>query len=274
MERNLRCVLSIAFSNFMDRADMMTKVLALFLLFTSTTNFAQLSAQPDHQDLSNQIPEEPVYDASIVDERYGILLYEPLNMQLAGDSVRLCDGYACNGWVEDNYEDGTLLHKGYYIDGQLKVYKNYYPNGEMEREFKGIDNYRSSLEKFYPTGELKSKVKYQGGDPLEWTDYFKNGNVEYEEEYDKSMMYHKMKNSYYEDGTPETALTLDHKKKLIFTYFEYYPSGQMKLEGEMQFSESTYDYMRVGKWTYYNESGSVTKEETYDNGNLTKEKTY
>ena len=90
-------------------------------------------------------------------------LYEPLNMVLAGDSVRMENGYAVNNWKEDFYDDGTLLHRGYYIDGQLKVYKNYYPNGQIEREFKNIDGFRSLQKKFYADGILKSEVKYMGG---------------------------------------------------------------------------------------------------------------
>ena len=107
----------------------MKSIILLSLFLISAVSYAQI-------DLESQVPQEKKYDNSIVDETYGIQLYEPLNMVLEGDSVRMENGYAVNNWKEDFYNDGTLLHRGYYIDGQLKVYKNYYPNGQIEREFK------------------------------------------------------------------------------------------------------------------------------------------
>ena len=47
----------------------------------------------------------------IIDPTYGITLYEPLNMYLHSDSTRIEEGYAVNGWKEDHYSTGELLHK-------------------------------------------------------------------------------------------------------------------------------------------------------------------
>ena len=63
-------------------------------------------------------------------------------MYLHSDSTVLKKVYAVNGWKEDHYSTGELLHKGYYIEGQLKVYKNFYPNGNIERNFKAIDSFQ------------------------------------------------------------------------------------------------------------------------------------
>jgi len=153
------------------------------------------------QDLSSQIPEDKKYDKSVVDEFFGIRMYEPLNVALGGDSVRMDkNGYAADGWREDYYEDGTLLHRGYYIEGQLKVYKNYYPNGQLEREFKSVDGFRSQVSLYYNDGTLKSNVKYVEGAALVWADYFPNGKMEYYEEYHKSFTYHIAKKSFYDNG--------------------------------------------------------------------------
>src|SRR5689334_12695522 len=70
---------------------------------------------------------------AVYDSTYGINIYEALNMNTGGDSTRNdVKGYALQGWMEDFYPDGKVLHKGYYIDGQLKAYKNFYPNGQLE----------------------------------------------------------------------------------------------------------------------------------------------
>jgi len=241
----------------------MKNILLLSLLVTSSISYAQ-------PDLESQVPKEKKYDKSIVDDTYGIQLYESLNMALEGDSVRMENGYAVNNWKEDYYEDGTLLHRGYYIDGQLKVYKNYYPNGKIEREFKNVDGFRSLQKKYYSDGTLKSEVKYMEGAALLWIDYYANGNMEYYEEYHKSFLYHIAKRSYYESGQAESLL--ERVKKLNFTQNDYYKDGKDKVEGTLSYDMNAYDYYRTGKWTYYNESGKASKEETYNDGKVSKTK--
>ncbi len=241
----------------------MKNILLFSLLITSTASFAQ-------PDLESQVPKEKKYDATIVDETYGITMYEGLNLALEGDSVRMENGYAVNNWKEDYYEDGTLLHRGYYIDGQLKVYKNYYPNGQLEREFKNIDGFRSQSKLYYKDGTLKSEVKYMEGSPLLWVDYYTNGNMEYYEEYHKSFMYHIAKRSYYETGQAESLFELDNKKKLNYTQNDFHANGNNKVDGFLSYDKSLLDYYRTGKWTYYNEQGKATKEEQYSDGKVVK----
>lgn len=234
-----------------------------FVFGVATINFAQ--------DLESQVPTDKKYDKSIVDETFGIRLYEPLNVALGGDSVRMDNnGYAADGWREDYYTDGTLLHRGYYIEGQLKTYKNYYPNGQLEREFKSIDGFRSMVKLYYPDGTLKSTVKYVEGAPLVWSDYYPNGNMEYYEEYHKSFTYHIAKKSFYDNGQAESLFLLVNKKKLDYSQDDFFKSGTQKVKGSLRFDKKMYDYYRTGTWMYYNEDGSLAKKETYQGGQLKK----
>lgn len=220
------------------------------------------------QDLESQLAKDPVFTENIVDEVYGITHYEPLNMALNGDSVRMKQGYAVNGWIEDYYSNGKMLHKGYYIEGQLKIYKNFYPNGRLERDFINVDNFRSKLTLFYDNGTLKSQVKYMEGSPRLWIDYYSNGKMEYYEEYHRGLMYHIAKRSYYKNGNPSSLMELTHKKKLTYTVTEYYENGSIKLKGYLRYSENIYDYQKIGTWVYYNTDGSENKEEKYIDGEL------
>lgn len=242
--------------------------LACVVLVGGMVNF--ILAQPDiTEQLESQAPVDHTFSESVVDSVYGIVMYEELNLQLGGDSIRHCDdGYACQSWVEDYYESGALLHRGYYIDGQLKIYKNYYPNGQLEREFKNVDNVKSRSILYYDNGATKSEIEYFDGEPLEWTDYWPNGNVEYYELYHKSFEYHLERTSYYENGQVESQFLLENKKKLIFTKQEYYPDGTLKLEGEFQYDEDAWHLFKEGDWTYYDESGNTTKTEEYERGEL------
>ncbi|MCB9195992.1 MAG: hypothetical protein H6600_08655 [Flavobacteriales bacterium] len=245
----------------------MKKILLSTIILAATASFAQ-------NNFKDQLPEKPVYTKDIVDPVYGITIYEPLNMALAGDSVRMVNGYVAQNWIEDHYEDGTLLHKGYYIDGQLKVYKNYYPDGTLERNFVNIDGYRSKVTIYYPNGNIKSQVTYSEGAAMVWTDYYSNGNIEYYEEYNKNMTYHIAKRSYYESGQAESLMELVDKKKLGYTQNDFYSGGQKKVAGTLKFDMDAYDYFRTGKWVYFNEGGQPIKDETYQDGKLLKTNQY
>lgn len=218
-------------------------------------------------NLKRQLPEKTKYEAEkVIDSTYGIVMYEPLNLMLNGDSTRLCGNYACQSWVEDIYVTGELLHKGFYIDGQLKTYKNYYPNGNLERDFKALDNYRSSVKLYYPNGNLKSDIKYNEGYPEFWVDYNEGGTVIYQEEMDKTATYYLYKKFFYDNGAPQRIMELSNKKSKEYTYFEYYPDGKIKIEGHKVYSDTFFDYVNHGKWKYYDESGNVTKTEEYNKG--------
>ena len=243
--------------------------LSLAFVLISCVSFAQ-----NDQHIKDQLPQKVTYPDSIADPDLGVDIYEPLNMLLAADSVRLCDGYDCEGWITDYYTNGNIIHKGFYVDGQLKVYKNYYPDGTLERDFSTVDNYRCQVTLYYPNGEKKSFVKYLHGTALVWTDYFEDGKMKYYEEFHKSLSYHIAKKSFYASGQTEDELVLIHKKKLNYDKNTYYNDGTMSVDGEMKFDESTYDYLKIGTWKYYDESGQIKKQLTYNNGRVSDEKKF
>jgi len=237
---------------------------------------ALVFAQPGNtsKDLADQVPPDHIHSENIIDPVYGINIYEGLNFALEGDSTRDCKGYACQAWVEDFYESGQLLHRGYYLDGQLKVYKNYYPDGQLEREFKAIDNYRSLMRKYYRSGTLKSEVRYIEGSAIKWTDYFENGKIEYHEEYHKSFNYHLKREKYNAEGKTEEFFEMVDRKKLIFDQKEFHTNGQTSEEGQLRYDKNIFDFYRIGKWLFYDESGKLIKEIIYNKGTIQKEKEY
>ena len=244
-----------------------------FLLTVAFLTGISVFAQPG-KTLDDQVNYKK-YDVSIIDPDDGITLYEPLNVSLGGDSVRYgLDNYACEGWVIDKYKDGAKLHKGFYIEGQLKVYKNFYPNGQVERDFKGIDLARSSIKMYYEDGSLRAEGKYFRGDISYWVDYYKDGKISYKEEYHKSMLYHLEISSYHENGKLKTQMLQTHKKKLTYTKDEYHSNGQISIDGQVIFNKSNHDYTPTGTWKYYDENGKLTKEEKYSEGRVIDTKTY
>ena len=203
----------------------------------------------------------------IYDSVYGINHYDPLNKEIGGDSIRNDKkGYAVQGWVEDYYTDGSLLHKGYYIDGQLKAYKNFFQNGQVEREFKMTDLTRSLSVSYYPTGQKRTNIIYSGTNVIKEEDYFATGQLEYIEEYDKKGQYYLQKKSFTKDGKPTLLFELIDSKKKIYSSKEYDDNGRMEEEGQLFYNEAENDYKKNGKWKFYKENGEVKEERTYVNG--------
>jgi len=252
------------------------KLLTFFAITSfSASAFAQGGGKTTIQkNLDKQVKPKIKYDASIVDEDLGIDIYEPLNMFLAADSVRACDGYNCDGWVTDYYKNGEPIHKGFYVDGQLKVYKNFYPDGQVERDFITIDNYSCSYKLYYPDGTVKSKIKYINGEPIVWSDFYEDGSKKFYEQFHKSMTYHIQKKSFYKGGQVQDELVLLSKKKLNYDKNLYHQNGQVKVDGNMFFNKASYDYTKTGTWKHYNADGKVTKELVYNNGRVSEEKKY
>jgi len=217
--------------------------------------------------------QDSVYFESIVDPEYGINLYENLNYRLGGDSTRMDKkGYAARGWIEDKYPGGGTLHKGYYTDGHLKIYKNHYPDGTVERSFRTMDNYRSSMETYYPDGKLKSRVLYSEGVPLKWEDFYPSGRLEYTEEFNKTLDYYLAKKSFHANGKPNESLLLIKESKRLYESKQYSDTGILVQEGKIVFNEVEFDYRKIGKWSIYDTSGKLVKEQFYVDGKLDKEK--
>ena len=203
----------------------------------------------------------------IYDSAYGINIYDALNMGIGGDSVRNDGkGYAAQGWMEDFYPNGQTLHKGFYIDGQQKAYKNYFPNGQLEREFRMTDLSKSAMNVFYQDGKQRSIIVYSGSNVIKEEDYYASGQLEYVEEYDKRGEYYLQRKFYSPNGKPTSLLELSDPKRKIYSSKEYYDNGNLKEEGPMIYNAGLGDYQKNGKWKFYDESGGLKEEKSFAKG--------
>lgn len=230
----------------------MTLILRLFFflnVFTITSIHAQFTDERDNM-ASDSIP--AVND------------YEKYNKILGGDSVRYCNNYPCKGWIRDDYPDGIMKHRGFYVDGRLEsVYKNYYNNGQLEREFV-LKNYKvSTMSIYYPDGQKLSEIEYFFTEPISWTDYYPDGKIEYAEEYHKSGQYVLLRDFYYESGQLQSSFRLFDKKKNLFEKIDYYPNGNIKEKGMMLYNRSLGDYQKTGIWYQYDENSKLLLQERY-----------
>jgi antitoxin component YwqK of YwqJK toxin-antitoxin module len=244
---------------------MLLQIACFFIVFTSVAQ----------NDLTNKNLYNDTYvPENVIDKKYGIIMYEKLNILLGGDTVRNKNGYAANGFVQDFYKTGELLHKGFYVDGQLKIYKNYFPNGKVERNFRMVDLKKGKMDIFYEDGTPKTKVFYIDGEAQKWEDFYSNGTLEYIEVYDKSITYYIEKGNFHENGSVENSLVLENKKKMLYTQTYYHKNTKVKEVGQMQYDKSMFDYVRLGTWKQFDENGKQTKAVKYANGEVQSEKEF
>jgi antitoxin component YwqK of YwqJK toxin-antitoxin module len=222
------------------------------------------------QDYSSQIPLMKKYTpAEAVDSTYGITMYEKLTPLMGGDSVRYDKkGYNIQGWWDDYYVSGKLLHKGFYVDGQLRAYKNYWENGQVERMFRMEDYKHCEIFLYYPDGKIKSEVHYYNRVPNKQVDYYHNGNIDLYEESHGDNDYLLKRNTFFENGNAEILFELTDKKKKIYMHKEFFENGRVKEEGNLKYSADKLDYVKDGEWKTYDELGKLLKTEKYQNGEL------
>lgn len=223
-------------------------------------------AQPDTKALPldehyvmGDVGEDPSPDLNV---------YEAMNKVLSGDSVRLCAGHPCIGWVEDLYPDGTLKHRGYYDNGQLTVYRNYHTNGNLEREFRALDAIKSLLRTYHANGNLRSEARYVEGVSVAFEDHYIDGTLRYAEERHRKEPYFIRMDLFAADGSPVSLLKLVDKKKIEFEQKEYHPGGTLKCQGLARYDPSRMDTRRIGQWVYYDKNGEVVKQEEYQDGKV------
>ena len=210
--------------------------------------------------------------AKVYDSVFGIQFYDKYNPDLEGDSLRKYpDGHLCNATLEDHYPDMEVLHKGFYVNGKLSQYTNYYQGGQVERTFKPISDRKNELIKYYPNAVVKSDVIYYEGNSTLWQDYFDNGKLSYEEEYDKKHQRLLKRCSYYRDGKPESVFVPLKKSGdgiLRYSLKEYYPNGQLKEESVSIYNQDSFDFLKDGDEKEYDEKGNLTAEYEYVGGKI------
>ena len=205
------------------------------------------------------------------DSTFGIQFYDKYNPKLGGDSIRkYFDGHLCNGLIEDHYSDGNILHKGYYTNGKLTQYTNYYPDGVVERVFRPTSDRKDELKKYYESKTLKSDVQYYDGNSTLWQDYYDNGQLSYVEEYDKKHERILRRCSYYKDGKPLSIFVpLETKGDIIrYSLKEYFPNGQLQEESEALYSKDSFDFFKDGHDKQYDDKGNLVAEYEYVGGHL------
>lgn len=194
--------------------------------------------------------------------------YETFNAATGGDSLRLCGAFPCNGWVQDHYQSGQLMHRGYYTEGRLVSYRNFHMNGAVEREFKEVDALRCTMRTWHANGELRSETRYSEGTVMFYADHYVTGQLRYAEERHKKEPCFTRLELYAADGKPISLLRMVDKGKMESEQQEFHPGGALRCQGRARYSKLRMDSQRVGTWTYYDPQGAKLREEDYIDGKV------
>jgi antitoxin component YwqK of YwqJK toxin-antitoxin module len=233
------------------------KIILLAVIFTSQWIIAQRFA--------DQVPQIRRYNQTdVLDTADGIKIYNKLIESIGGDSITYNKaGYNLQGWNEDYYTSGKLLHRGYYVDGKVIVFKNFFENGQVERSVVNPDPLHCNIDIYYEDGKQKKQISYYNGLPQKKYEFYKNGLPKYAEENEKEMKYLTLKKTWYSNGQTENQIELTDPKNKKYIQKTYYSSGQLKEEGPLVLSNDGKEYVKDGVWNFYDVSGKKKGSEKF-----------
>lgn len=138
--------------------------------------------------------------------------------------------FGCSSKSEENYNTNTPseVSAGHEIENASPTPANETENPSFQATYEKAD-----YQEFYESGQLKIEGNYDQNEQRHglWVSYYDNGQ--------------KWSESSYKNG-------LKHGHSITF-----FPNGNVRYVGEYKEDEKS------GTWTFYNEEGEVTQEETY-----------
>ncbi|MDO8998692.1 MAG: hypothetical protein Q7W45_02925 [Bacteroidota bacterium] len=244
----------------------MKKAYYIFSIFSVFILIDKLQAQR----FADQVPQIRRYlQKDVVDTAEGIKIYNKLIEAIGGDSVTYNKaGYNLQGWNEDYYISGKLLHRGYYIDGKAIVFKNFFENGQCERTVVNPDPLHCNIDVYFENGKQRKLTNYYNGLPQKLYLFYENGLPKYTEENEKEMKYITLKKAWYNNGQIKEAMELSDAKEKKYTQKFFYENGQIKSEGTMILSLDGKSYLKDGVWNFYDSNGKNKRTEKYDANKL------
>lgn len=231
--------------------------IALIFLFAVVCFPYFLLAQKKKQKNPSQKTEEKRYlQEEVLDSLGEISIYNRLIPSLNGDSIRFfANGEKLQGWKEDHYNSGKVLHKGFYKDGQLELFKNYWENGKMERVMAVIDSSHTNLEVYYESGNQRRQIIYYKGKIKRYSSFYPNNLLNHTEEYDEETGLLLKKKTWFANGQIESELVLQDQKTKKYKLNSYHSNGKLSESGTQYPSKKGEGFVRSGTWTIQDSTG-------------------
>ena len=179
--------------------------------------------------------------------------YELLNKQ----------GSVVQGWNEEYYDNGQLMHISYYKEGKLVLFKNFYENGQCEHNITYTDPENCNIDVYFENGSLKNQLHFSGGLPKKMSEFFASGLPKSQLEFDKEAQCVTSKRNWFLNAEIQSELVAVDLAQKKYNEKAYYPNGQIKEEGELIYSPDTKEYIKTGTWLTYESSGKKKGSEKF-----------
>lgn len=231
-------------------------ILIFFLLGLFTITLAQTHANHNYVTRYNQ--------SQIIDSSDAAILYRRLMKVLEEDYIQLKNlGYDVQGWNEEYFESGQLMHISYYKDGRVVLFKNFYESGQCQHYITYTDSSVCNIENYFEDGALKHQLNYVNGEPKKLTEFYQNGLPKILIEYDSKLARVSSKKLWYRNAEIQEEIKLKDTLAGKYSNILYYPNGQLKEEGELQYLPETKEYINIGTRTSYESNGKKKHSTKY-----------
>lgn len=228
------------------------------ILFISTSTFFS-QAKPLKHDYITRYTQ-----AQVLDSCEGSIIYARMMKVLELDYKQLKDlGYNVQGWNEEYYESGQLMHISYYKGGKVVLFKNFFENGQCQHYITYLDSSQCNIEVYFENGGLKHQLNYYNGKLKKMTEYYPSGLPKMNIEYDLDLDCVKNKKSWYLNAETQAEMNLTDPKLKKYSDQLFYPNGRIKEEGEVIYAASTKEYINVGSRHSFESSGKKKHTEKY-----------
>lgn len=176
--------------------------------------------------------------------------------QLGGRTERRCGTLPCNGWVEDRRPDGTVRHRGRYVDGQLLQYTDLRANGTLERELKHLSSGAALLRQFHGNGRLRTETRYLSQRIVEHTEFHPDGSVRYVEVMHDVHGYALRMASYAANGVPLALRQPVEGAAGLLEQRLFWPDGRLKSEGLLRWDAAQGALVPEPGWRHFDALGT------------------
>lgn len=240
-----------------------------FFLLVFVTNFS-INAQ----ELILEIPQKNEFKPSLEEvesKEYGIHIYDQYATFLKEPKLRKdASGNPITAKQQDFSSEGTTLHKGIYLEGKLRSYTNFFPNGSFERNYKYKKDGTGELQVFFRNGYYRSIQQYANYIPYLWEDYYENGKLAFVEKRNKKTNVPELIQENDYKGNTVSLIEISDNKKLLFIKTVNYPNGKLAEQGKLVYATDLQDFRKEGNYFTYNTLGKVTSEVVYQMGVMQK----
>ena len=234
------------------------KFLSIFSLFCIVLQpaFSQNTSKKDYITRYTQ--------AQILDSTEGMLIYTKMMHVLKLDYELLSQqGSVVQGWNEEYYDNGQLMHISYYKEGKLVLFKNFYENGQCEHNVTYTDPQNCNIEVYFESGGLKNQIHFVNGVPEKMTEFFANGLPKSQIEFNQEAGCVSSKRMWFLNAELQSELILLDVTQKKYSDKAYYPNGLIKEEGELLYSIENKEYIKTGSWMIFESNGKKRSSEKF-----------